>query len=72
MFGDQFYWASRIVDLGVGATTPHTTMTEELLAAALWEVVDSAVAVQAGGLARQVSWDGAEIAARRLDAEYGG
>ena len=29
MFGDQFYWASRIVDLGAGATTPHTTMTEE-------------------------------------------
>ena len=71
MFGDQFYWASRIVDLGVGATTPHTTMTEESLAAALWEVFDSAVVVQARGLARQVSWDGAEIAARRLDAEYG-
>ena len=33
MFGDQFYWASRIVDLGVGATTLHTTMTEESLTA---------------------------------------
>ena len=72
MFGDQFYWASRIVDLGVGATTPHTTMTEESLAGALREVFDSAVVVQARGLARQVSWDGAEIAAGRLDAEYGG
>jgi hypothetical protein len=47
-------------------------MTEESLAAALWEVFDSAVVVQARGLARQVSWDGAVIAARRLDAEYGG
>jgi vancomycin aglycone glucosyltransferase len=72
MFGDQFYWASRIVDLGVGATTPHTTMTEESLAGALREVFDSAVVVQARGLARQVRWDGAEIAAGRLDAEYGG
>jgi vancomycin aglycone glucosyltransferase len=71
MFGDQFYWASRIVALGVGATTPHTTMTEESLTGALREVFDSAVVVRAGGLAGQVSWDGAEIAARRLEAEYG-
>lgn len=31
MFGDQFYWAGRIADLGAGATTPHATMTEEFL-----------------------------------------
>ena len=72
MFGDQFYWASRIVELGVGATTPHTTMTEESVAAALREVLDSAVALRARRLARQVRWDGAEIAAERLEAEYGG
>jgi vancomycin aglycone glucosyltransferase len=72
MFGDQFYWASRIVDLRIGVTTPHSTMTEESLAAALWEVSDSAVMVQAQELARQVSWDGAVIAAKRLEAEYGG
>ena len=71
MFGDQFYWASRIVDLGVGATTLHTTMTEESLTGALREVFDPAVVVRARRLARQVSWDGAEIAARRLEAEYG-
>jgi vancomycin aglycone glucosyltransferase len=72
MFGDQFYWASRIVDLGVGATTPHATMTGESLTSALREVFDSAVVDRAGRLARQVRWDGAEIAARRLEAEYGG
>jgi vancomycin aglycone glucosyltransferase len=72
MFGDQFYWASRIVDLGVGATTPHTTMTEESLTGALREVFDSAVVVRARSLARQVGWEGAQIAARRLEAEYGG
>jgi vancomycin aglycone glucosyltransferase len=71
MFGDQFYWASRIVDLGVGTTTPHTTMTEESLAGALREALDSAVVVRARRLATQVRWDGAEIAARRLEAEYG-
>jgi vancomycin aglycone glucosyltransferase len=72
MFGDQFYWASRVVDLGVASTTPHTTMTEESLTDALREVLDSAVVVQARRLASQVGWDGAEIAARRLEAEYGG
>jgi vancomycin aglycone glucosyltransferase len=72
MFGDQFYWASRIVALGVGATTPHTTMTEESLTGALREVFDSAVVDRARRLAGQVSWDGAEIAARQLEAEYAG
>jgi vancomycin aglycone glucosyltransferase len=72
MFGDQFYWASRIVDLGVGSTTPHTTMTDESLTDALRRVLDSAVVVRARSLASQVRWDGAEIAAKRLEAEYGG
>ncbi len=71
MFGDQFYWASRIVDLGVGTTTPHTTMTEESLTDALRQVLDSAVVNRARSLATKVRWDGAEIAARRLEAEYG-
>jgi vancomycin aglycone glucosyltransferase len=66
MFGDQFYWASRIVALGVGATTPHTTMTEESLAGALRQVLASATVIRASSLARQVRWDGAEIAAQRL------
>jgi len=71
MFGDQFYWASRIVDLGVGATTPHSMMTKEWLAGALREVLDSAVVIRARSLAERVGWDGAEAAARRLEAEYG-
>jgi vancomycin aglycone glucosyltransferase len=71
MFGDQFYWASRIMALGVGVTTPHATMTEESLADALRKVFDAAVADRARGLATRLGRDGAEIAARRLDAEYG-
>src|SRR5262249_1297763 len=70
MFSDQFYWASRIVALGVGATTPHFTMTEESLAGALRQALDPATAVRAHTLARRVGRDGAQIAARRLVAEY--
>src|SRR4029077_18146441 len=70
MFSDQFYWARRIVDLGVGAMTPHATMTEEFLTGAIREVCDPAVIIRARTLARQVGRDGAQIAARRLEAEY--
>jgi vancomycin aglycone glucosyltransferase len=72
MFGDQFYWASRIVDLGVGATTPHATMTEDFLTSALREVCDPAVVARARTLTRRIGQDGAKIAAGRLEAEYGG
>jgi vancomycin aglycone glucosyltransferase len=70
MFGDQFYWASRSVHLGTGATTPHTTMTEELLTGALRQGLDPAVAARARMLAGRIGRDGAEIAAKRLEAEY--
>src|SRR5262249_17818706 len=71
LFGDQFYWAGRIVDLELGATTSSSTMTEESLTHALREALDPAVAVRARTLAGQVRWDGATIAARQLDVEYG-
>jgi vancomycin aglycone glucosyltransferase len=71
MFGDQFYWANRIVALGLGAMTPHATMTEESLTASLREVLHPAVEVRARTLAGQVRRDGAEVAARRLELEYG-
>jgi len=70
MFGDQFYWASRIVTLGGGATTSNATMTEESLTEALRKVFDPMMVDQARRLATQVRWDGAEIAARRLEADY--
>lgn len=70
MFSDQFYWASRIVALGIGTMIPHTTMTEGSLTGALREVFDPAVVARARKLARQVGRDGAELAARRLEAEY--
>jgi vancomycin aglycone glucosyltransferase len=71
MFGDQFYWASRIVDLGAGATNPYNKMTEEFLTGALREVCHPAVVARAHTLAGRVGRDGAKIAAKRLEAEYG-
>jgi vancomycin aglycone glucosyltransferase len=71
MFNDQFYWASRIVDLGIGATTPYATLTEESLTAALRGALAAAVADRARTQAGQVRRDGAEVAARRLAAEFG-
>jgi vancomycin aglycone glucosyltransferase len=71
MFSDQFYWAGRIVDLGVGATTSNATMTEESLSDALRNVLDPAVAVRAHTLSQKISPNGAEIAARRLGIQYG-
>jgi vancomycin aglycone glucosyltransferase len=72
MFGDQFYWASRIVDLRLGTTTAHSAMTEESLTRALLEVFDPGVTVRARTFARQVSGDGAAVAARQLEVEYAG
>lgn len=72
MYGDQFYWANRVEQLGIGATTSHSTMTEESLAAALRSVLDPAVAAKARAFAAKVRGDGATIAARQLEVEYGG
>jgi vancomycin aglycone glucosyltransferase len=71
MFSDQFYWGARVVDLEVGVTIPHTTMTEESLADALRMVFDPAVVARARRLATKVGRDGAGVAARRLEAVYG-
>lgn len=66
MFGDQFYWASRIVELSIGATTPYATMTEPSLTDVLRDALDPALAVRCQALARRMGRNGAEIAARRL------
>src|SRR5262249_20900485 len=70
MFGDQFYWAGRIVELELGATASYSTMKEESLTNALREALDPAVAVRARTLAGQIRWDGATVAARQLEGEY--
>ncbi|MDB5098034.1 MAG: gtfE [Cyanobacteria bacterium RYN_339] len=61
LFGDQFYWASRVRELGIG-TSVVGTLTAEALALAL----DRAVTPRARSVARQLRSDGAMVAARRL------
>lgn len=70
MFSDQFYWAGRVADLGLGDTTPHATMTDASLSAALRTALLPATEARARALAGQLRRDGAEIAARRLELEY--
>ena len=69
--GDQFYWAGRVVALGAGATTPYAAMTVQSLTEALQTALHRDVVGRARELAGAVGRDGAEVAARRLEAEYG-
>ena len=71
MFGDQFYWAGRIVDLGLGATTSSNALTEESLTVALREALDPATVIRARTFAGRIRHDGAAVAARELEIEYG-
>jgi vancomycin aglycone glucosyltransferase len=67
MFGDQFYWASRVRALGIGSSVVGA-LTTETLAMALREALEPAVAPRARSVARQLPSDGAMVAARRLVA----
>ena len=67
MFSDQFYWASRIRALGIGTSVVGTLNTESL-ASALREVLEPAIAPRSRSVARELSPDGALLAARRLVA----
>ncbi len=70
LFGDQFYWSSRVVALGIGATIAHAGMTEGSLQSALRQVIEPAVAARARAFASQVGSNGAVVAAQRLELEY--
>jgi len=70
MFGDQSYWAGRVVDLGLGATVAYSAINEESLANALRQALDPARAARARAFAAQVRPDGAAIAARQLEAQF--
>lgn len=65
MFGDQFYWASRVRSLGIGASLIES-LNVETLVAALGEALELSVASRAQSLALQLPSDGAMVAARRL------
>ena len=71
MFGDQPYWAGRVVELGLGATVSYAAITEESLTNALRHALDAAVAARARAFAAEVRSDGITIAARHLELEHG-
>jgi vancomycin aglycone glucosyltransferase len=65
LFGDQFYWASRVRALGIGSSVVGT-LTAETSAKALREALDPKIAQHALSVGQQLRSDGAMVAARRL------
>ncbi|MGA0601338.1 glycosyltransferase [Caulobacter sp. KR2-114] len=63
LFSDQFYWASRVAELGLGAVAPSALDSYEL-ARALDAALRPAVTARASAAAGQVSTTGADTAAR--------
>jgi vancomycin aglycone glucosyltransferase len=65
---DQYYWAERVRQLGIGTALIPGTPTIHSLADALQQSLQPDVSAQAQSLAAQVRTDGAQIAARHLIA----
>lgn len=63
---DQFYWAQRIEELGIGAEHRGTEPTVESLTAALDRALRPEVATKAKAVAAEMAWDGVETAANLL------
>jgi vancomycin aglycone glucosyltransferase len=65
---DQFYWAQRIEQLGIGSAHPPGAPTTDSLTAALGLALRPEVAARARAIGAAVRTDGAMIAARRVIA----
>ncbi len=63
---DQFYFAQRVADLGIGIAQPPGGPTADSLTGALERALRRDVAAHARSIAAAVRTDGAQIAARRL------
>ncbi len=69
---DQFYWASRVHQLGVGVSGPiRDDLTADALVQALRECLRPEVTMRAQALAGRLELHGARIAAERLTHEFG-
>lgn len=66
MFGDQFYWSSRVAELGIGTAIPHGAMTKESLARAFRHLLETTIGDRARAFAPKIGRDGAKFAARQL------
>ena len=63
---DQFYFAQRINDLGIGSRHPPVVPTTDSLTSALKQTLQPDVAARAHSIATAVRRDGAQAAAQRL------
>jgi vancomycin aglycone glucosyltransferase len=69
---DQFYWAHRVQELGVGVSGPlRDDLSVESLVQALRECLRPELALRAQALAGRMELHGARSAAERLANEYG-
>jgi vancomycin aglycone glucosyltransferase len=69
---DQFYWAHRVDQLGVGVSgPPRDDLSVEALVQALRECLRPEVTLRAQALAGRMELHGARIAAERLTNEFG-
>jgi vancomycin aglycone glucosyltransferase len=69
---DQFYWAHRVQQLGVGASgAARDDLTVDTLVQALRECLQPEVRERAQALAGRIERHGARIAAERLTNEFG-
>lgn len=69
---DQFYWAHRVHQLGVGVSgLTRDDLTLDALVKALRECLQPEIAVRAQSLASRIELRGARIAAERLVNEFG-
>jgi vancomycin aglycone glucosyltransferase len=68
---DQYYFAQRIHDLGIGTAHPSGTPTTDSLTSALGDTLRPDVAARATSIATAVRRDGARAAAQRLMTEFG-
>jgi vancomycin aglycone glucosyltransferase len=69
---DQFYWAHRVQELGVGVSGPlRDDLTVDTLIPALRECLQLEVTTRAQTLASRMELHGAQVAAERLVKEFG-
>ncbi len=64
--GDQFFWADRVAELGIGAAHDGPTPSTASLSAALRTALTPEVRTRASAMAGRIRTDGAEVAAVRL------
>src|SRR5262249_37792236 len=65
-FYDQYYWAQRVHQLGIGTAHASGTPTTDSLTSALNQALQPDVTARAQSIAPAVRSDGAQTAARRL------